>query len=397
MYSIACEILQPFGTDLNDLDLDRMADDIVSNILFVARNYRPGVGQLLNVDDANRPYPVEHSKKSKPRAASTQLGPIAKFLQTVRLAIYALPWRQMVLAMLWTCICVLAVVIVKEAPTSGILKVIRGLLSPDATIRNYASYALFLLLGFRLSDSHSRYSQGQDLWKDGIMFYLRLISNRIYQSYPDGTWHKGDLDRIADHLNAFAVVTACKLRREDPSERLSNFMTGKDVELISRTEQKSDYCLDVLYAYLVQSNSFGLEDAKRHPISGNEHFMVSNYLERLRKYAAECERLVTVPLPFGYRQHTKVFTGVWLVLLPLALAETYKWFTVPLVLVIAYGVLGIERWAEELADPFGYDLSDLPLDDYCQDISKVTMESVLNFTEGTNAVIRPERRAFPAI
>ncbi|MBY0427510.1 MAG: hypothetical protein K2Q22_17875, partial [Cytophagales bacterium] len=53
---------------------------------------------------------------------------------------------------------------------------------------------------------------------------------------------------------------------------------------------------------------------------------------------------------------------LYVLILPLALIHDIEWWTLPIVLLIAYVLLSIITTAEEIEDPFGYDLNDLPMD-----------------------------------
>lgn len=397
MYAIAAELLQPFGTDLNDLDLDKMGDEIVSDVLFVARNYRREEGYLLgtNVCEVQVPTMQLSSDKNQGKVNS---GVAARVRELWSLSWHVMSLRQICVIALWALTCVSSAIFLKQLqhPFAGV-SLLRALLSPHPSIKGYISFALFSLLGFQLFDSHGRYSRGQRLWHDGILMYTRLLANRIFHTYSEGTWHKGDLNRIASYLSAIAVTTAASLRGEDCSEKLTSFMAMSDVKAVINSPEQAEHCIDVVRAYLIKGDQMQRETPESHPPGGNEHWMMISYLELLRKQVSECERLVRVPIPFGYIQHSKVFLAIWLTLLPLGFAEMYGWFSIPLVVLLAYGVLGAERWARELSDPFGRDMSDLPLEEFTEDVSKCVQQTLKVFGEGTKSIIKTGRIAFPGV
>lgn len=397
MYAIAGELLQPFGNDLNDLDLDRLADGVAADVLYIGQNYRDATSNLVTANESTSRALYQHGLSTSRRQLDSQTS-LSKVTEFWRLLFHAVPLRRTVLLALWASTCVLSTFFLKQLPASSKLApYISALLSPDSSIKGYVGYALFSLLGFRLFDSHGRYTRGQELWYDGIVMNTRLLANRIFEAYRPGTWHKGDLERIAAYLSAIAVTTAAKLRGEDCRKKLSSFMGPADVQAIMQAPEQADHCVDVVRAYLIKGDELQRKDPQSHSAGGIEHRLAMSFLGRLRKQVSECERLVRIPVPFGYVQHSKIFLNIWLAMLPLGLAEVHGWLTVPLVIVLAYGVLGIEKWAEELSDPFGDDISDLPLDQLCTD-AMTTVESNLQFfKDGTNAVIKPERKSFPAV
>jgi putative membrane protein len=54
--------------------------------------------------------------------------------------------------------------------------------------------------------------------------------------------------------------------------------------------------------------------------------------------------------------------------LPFALVESFGWFTILDVLLVAYTFFGIEEIGVEIEGPFGNDANDLPLQDICETI-----------------------------
>lgn len=122
-------------------------------------------------------------------------------------------------------------------------------------------------------------------------------------------------------------------------------------------------------------------------------FQITN----LKKYGAQCERIVGVALPFGYVAHIRILIMIWLSTLPLGLVESSGWWTIGWVVVIAYGVIGIERWSAELADPFGTDVSDVPLGKFRVDAVEAIRTNLRcsQNGSGSGSVVKADRGAFP--
>eukprot|EP00177_Eucheuma_denticulatum_P001223 GFKZ01002204.1.p1 GENE.GFKZ01002204.1~~GFKZ01002204.1.p1 ORF type:complete len:322 (-),score=40.79 GFKZ01002204.1:586-1551(-) len=265
----------------------------------------------------------------------------------------------------------------------------------DAAVKEYVGFALFLLLGFRLYDSHWRYVTGMRVWQDGIIATSGMIANRIFEGYEPNTWHEGDKERIAAHLAAFSVVTASRMRGERFREDiLRTFMHPDDVARLSRVIEKGDYCSNVVRGYLMKGDVMNV-NGMRHSIGSNEHWHATYLLDLLKGYAAELERIVAAPLPFGYVQHIRIFLAIWLALLPLGLVEEEGWIAILWTVFIAYGVIGVERWSQELSNPFGTDISDLPLEDLRQKAVDAVHYNLNLYRDGSNAVVKSERSGFP--
>ena len=48
----------------------------------------------------------------------------------------------------------------------------------------------------------------------------------------------------------------------------------------------------------------------------------------------------------------------------------YSWITIPGTVAAAYIILGIATIGDELENPFGHDVNDLPLDAFCAELSR---------------------------
>ena len=65
---------------------------------------------------------------------------------------------------------------------------------------------------------------------------------------------------------------------------------------------------------------------------------------------------------------------MFLLTLPWGIVEHFGWWTVPLTMLTAYFMLGMEIVAEHVEEPFGYDDDDLDLDGLCRTISQSVSE-----------------------
>lgn len=409
MYAIARELQQPFGTDLNDLDLDKMADEIVQGVLYVHQNYEGGRNHLI----ANPGYMAVWGRGQGENSSTTAdtSEPPETFLvldekkeiatdkwRVVRLARHSMRWWVLPAAAIWSTLCVVGSWLVsRRFPFDSSVDCSPSWCSAiaiDGRVSEYIGFALFLLLGFRLHDSHWRYVSALTIWREGIIGTTRLLSNRMFEAYEAGTWHAGDLERIAAHLTAFSVVTAGRLRREATCEaRLRDIMHPDDVAAVERMTEKGDYCLDVVRTYLVAEETMRCAGERPFRVGRNEHWMIFHYLNVLKDHAAKCERMIRIPLPFGYVEHIRIFLLIWLLLLPLGLVESTGWLTILWVVVIAFGVVGVEHWAEELADPFGLDASDVHLGKMRKDAFDAVLTNLNVFRDGPSALIRDNRPA----
>jgi putative membrane protein len=60
---------------------------------------------------------------------------------------------------------------------------------------------------------------------------------------------------------------------------------------------------------------------------------------------------------------------MYIILLPFQLDATLKWISIPACVFAAYIILGLLQIGTELENPFGHDVNDLPLSEYCKTIA----------------------------
>lgn len=85
---------------------------------------------------------------------------------------------------------------------------------------------------------------------------------------------------------------------------------------------------------------------------------------------SSAERVLTTPLPIGYNILISQIVLLYVWLLPFQLYGSLKWITIPGTIAAAYIILGMHAIGNELENPFGDDVNDLPLDYYCEELRK---------------------------
>jgi putative membrane protein len=83
----------------------------------------------------------------------------------------------------------------------------------------------------------------------------------------------------------------------------------------------------------------------------------------------EAERVLNTPLPLAYSVAFAQITLIYVYILPFQLYSYLGWITIPGTMIAAYIILGIATIGNELENPFGHDVNDLPLDSFCQELS----------------------------
>ncbi|CAO3678481.1 unnamed protein product [Umbelopsis vinacea] len=79
---------------------------------------------------------------------------------------------------------------------------------------------------------------------------------------------------------------------------------------------------------------------------------------------SNAERILT-PWPLAYSIHLKQIITLYCLALPPQLAPGLGWWVVPVTSAAVFTFFGMEAIALEISNPCGYDLNDLPVDQYC--------------------------------
>jgi predicted membrane chloride channel (bestrophin family) len=104
-----------------------------------------------------------------------------------------------------------------------------------------------------------------------------------------------------------------------------------------------------------------------------------NNLSTLNDVLTGTDRVLNTPLPIAYSIAISQVTWVYVCMLPFQLYKTLDWVTIPATMVAAYIILGIALIGNEIENPFGNDVNDLPLEAFCeslmQDIAVLTSKA----------------------
>jgi putative membrane protein len=83
---------------------------------------------------------------------------------------------------------------------------------------------------------------------------------------------------------------------------------------------------------------------------------------------ASCERIKNTPIPFSYTLLLHRTAYLYCFLLPFGLVDSIGFMTPFVVAIVAYTFFGLDALGDEIAEPFGREPNDLPLDALCRTI-----------------------------
>jgi putative membrane protein len=259
----------------------------------------------------------------------------------------------------------------------------------------YSAFCCYLILNvFRLheKDFHSTIAMHSLL---GIVLGLFLVfrTNSAYDRWWEGRKLWGTLvnntRNLAHKLNAF-------LPKEDVANRqyfslmIPNFVVAtrehlrKGVALRDLEEAGPDFGARLQNAAHVPNRIASMlyervnELYLDKKISGDHLLLVDKELKEFSDVLGACERIKNTPIPYSYSMYIKKFIFIFVITLPFGFVTQTEYMTVPIVVLVSYILLSVELIAEEIEDPFGKDINDLPTDVLSSKIRENVREIMLN-------------------
>lgn len=109
-------------------------------------------------------------------------------------------------------------------------------------------------------------------------------------------------------------------------------------------------------------------------ISGEQLLILDKELKGFTDIIGACERIKSTPIPYSYSMFIKKFLFIYCITLPMTFIGEFGYWSIILVSVAFYFLMSVELISEEIEDPFGKDINDLPLDEICVKIKKNIIE-----------------------
>lgn len=230
----------------------------------------------------------------------------------------------------------------------------------SSTLLSAFGTVLGLLLVFRTNTAYDRWWEGRKQWGELVNhsrnFSLKLRS--IHGVEASETRHVGRL------LVNFARALKEHLRDGVRARSLSIY---QGAQLAAEPEHVPVHIAGQVRQILVSWRS-------ENRIDGYTEMVLDVHFRALMDICGACERIRRTPLVQSYRAFIRRIIGVYLAALPWGAVANFE-FWVPIVVVpVGYFMIGLERIAEEVEEPFGRSEDDLLLDDYVRNIDKVIGE-----------------------
>lgn len=224
---------------------------------------------------------------------------------------------------------------------------------------------LGLFLVFRTNSAYDRWWEGRKQWGSMVNstrnFALKLNAYLPAADKENRAW-------FALMIPNFVTATKEHLRQGVQISELE-FPEDSTSNKIKEAAHKPNMIAGMLYSRV---NSL----CQQKKITSEQFWLLDKEMKDFIDIMGACERIKYTPIPYSYSMFIKKFIFIYIVTLPFGFVTTFEYITIPTVLLITFVLLSVELIAEEIEDPFGRDINDLPTDDLSAKI-KNNVEEIL--------------------
>lgn len=230
-------------------------------------------------------------------------------------------------------------------------KIPAGLFKDFGTVGGSTGIILGLLLVFRTNSAYERWWEGRKLWGQ----LINDSRNLCLQVRSLDTILPSDRKRFGELIISFAYALKHHLRGTAPSTPLPGVGRPSEADAKHLPLFVAGKIYDMLAVW-----------QRDQQIDGFTSYTMSTIVMSFINICGSCERIKNSPIAISYRAFMRQGIALNLFFLPWYMSQQFSLgWSMPLVLISTYFLIGIELIAEDVEDPFGYDGDDLPLDNLC--------------------------------
>jgi putative membrane protein len=223
----------------------------------------------------------------------------------------------------------------------------------DASFLTVVGLVLGLLLVFRTNSAYDKWWEGRKQL-GALINTSRGLAVKLQNYLPEHTEQKNYKLHL---IYAFAFSLKEHLRA-GKFKNIEEEIPTKLLEGFRKAHHKPNFIL-----FELGKEIYKLYEQK--VITGEQLIILEKDTQELMNILGACERIKNTPIPMAYALHLKRVLLVYSFSLPFVMVNKLGWWSVPIVLIIFYTMVGVELIGEEIEDPFGLDENDLPVDEIC--------------------------------
>ena len=230
-------------------------------------------------------------------------------------------------------------------------------------VHSILGIVLGLFLVFRMNSAYERWWEGRSRWGLLVNDSRNLAQKLNAMLRPDD---KEERNFFRIMLGNFPFALKEHLRDGVKFDEFED-SGGSDIEKLKKANNVPNIMLSLIYKHIQ-----GLfADGK---INGEQYLVLDTEVHEYSSIQGACERIKNTPIPYSYSMYIKKFIFTFIITLPFGFVTSFFYFTIPLVLLLFYILVSIELIAEEIEEPFGRDINDLPTDRLAEKIRQDVKE-----------------------
>ncbi len=219
--------------------------------------------------------------------------------------------------------------------------------------------------------------------------FLVLRTNTAYDRWWEGRklWGQlvNDSRQIAIKVDAFLPKEATEdreyFRRMIPNAAFAIKEHLRDSILIGEMDTINDEIKNRIIKSKHRPNMVNrllydrvMKCMKEGTLTAEQLFILDKELKGFTDIVGACERIKSTPIPYSYSMFIKKFLFIYAITLPVSFMWDFGYWTVFIVMLAFYFLVSIELISEEIEDPFGTDINDLPLNEIALKIKRNVSE-----------------------
>ena len=278
--------------------------------------------------------------------------------------------------------------------------------------------AVAFYIGFKNNASYDRFWEGRKIW-GMIVNYSRTWGNQVISFVSlhraKGTLSNTELKEVQRTLiyRHIAWINALRNRLRQPSSfslkkhrSVKQYSQGS-IERKHWDEEVGSFLSKEEYAYVsdkVNAPTHLLRLQGEHLrklmeedglIDDFRHMEMMRILEEGYNFQGKCERIKNTPFPRQYACFSKIFTWIFILLLPFGMIGEFAemghdlvWLTVPFCVLISWVFITMEIVGDNSEDPFENFINDVPMTALCNTIER-DLREMLDETDTLPAKAQP--------
>lgn len=260
--------------------------------------------------------------------------------------------------------------------------------------------AVAFYIGFKNNQSYDRFWEGRKIW-GGIVNFSRIWGNQVLsfvnedhaiKPTSDEAIKKIQKSMIYTHL---AYINALRLQLREPTSFSIDYTKNKgsavhykgrpggedwirDVGSFLKGREDLKYLKEVknTATQIIRHQGETLKNLKQEGlIEDFRHMELMNSLNTFYELQGKAERIKKTPLPRQYAFFSKIFTWIFILMMPFGLVGEFAkmghnevWITIPCFIIIAWIFITMEVVGDNSEDPFENFINDVPMTALCRTI-----------------------------